>query len=79
MSEAEIKEVADKADMIVRGYAFTKAGEIIRVLNLSLPQKALVLNKDGDMLETNMDDIELEIVRDIYLRNRKYLEEGLYA
>ena len=79
MSEDDIKEIADKADMIVKGYAFTRAGEIIRVLNLSLPQKALVLNRDGDMLETNMDDIELEIVRDIYLRNRKYLEDGLYA
>ena len=30
----DIKEIADKADMIVNGYAFTKDGEYVRVLNL---------------------------------------------
>ena len=31
---AEIKEIADRADMIVNGFAFTKDGEYIRVVNL---------------------------------------------
>lgn len=29
-----IKEIADKADMIVSGYAFTKDGDMVRILNL---------------------------------------------
>ena len=74
-----IKEIADKADMIVSGYAFTKEGNLVRVLNLSAPSRALVLNKAGEVLETNMDDIELEIVTDIYKRNKQYLEDSVYA
>ncbi len=74
-----IKEIADKADMIVSGYAFTKEADLVRVLNLSAPSRALVLNKAGEVLETNMDDIELEIVTDIYKRNKQYLEDSVYA
>ncbi len=74
-----IKDIADNADMIVSGYAFTKDGAIIRVLNLSSPDKAIVLDKNGEMLETTMDDIEIEIVTDIYSRNKKYLEDPVYA
>ncbi len=74
-----IKAIADNADMIVSGYAFTKDGEIIRVLNLESPDKALVINLAGEMLETSMDDIEIEIVTDIYMRNQKYLEDPVYA
>ena len=74
-----IKEIADKADMIVSGYAFTKEADLVRVLNLAAPSRALVLNKAGEVLETNMDDIELEIVTDIYKRNKQYLEDSVYA
>ena len=61
-----IIEIADAADMIVNGYAFTKDGENIRVLNLNNPKKAAYLNKNGDVLETSMDDIELDIVSEYY-------------
>ena len=79
MTMLNIKEIADKADMIVSGYAFTKEADLVRVLNLSAPSRALVLNKAGEVLETNMDDIELEIVTDIYKRNKQYLEDSVYA
>ena len=36
-----IKEVADAADIIVNGYAYTKDGENVRVLNLNNPEKAV--------------------------------------
>ena len=74
-----VKEIADNADMIVNGYAFTQENELIRVLNLDFPTKASVLNSDGEMIETTMDDIEVEIVAEIYLRNKKYLEDPVYA
>ena len=67
-----VKEIADNADIIVSGYAFTRENELIRVLNLEFPTKASVLNVAGEMIETTMDDIEVDIVIDIYLRNKKY-------
>lgn len=69
-----ILEVADKADVIVNGYAFTKAGENVKVLNLNHVDRAAVLRNDGEVLETSMDDIELDIILDYYKKNRKYME-----
>ena len=71
----DILSVADHADMIVNGYAFSKSNDSGRVLNLNNPASACVLSADGKVLETTMDDIELAIVQDYYSRNRKHLEE----
>ena len=54
----DIKTIADKADIIVNGYAFTCVGNCIHVLNLNCPDKAVVFSSDGEVLETTMDDIE---------------------
>lgn len=70
-----IREIADAADVIVNGYAYTKDGENIRVLNLNNPEKSAYLNRAGEVLETSMDDIELEIILDYYKKNRKYMED----
>ena len=70
-----IREIADAADVIVNGYAYTKDGENIRVLNLNNPEKEAYLNRAGEVLETSMDDIELEIILDYYKKNRKYMED----
>ena len=72
----DIIKVADTADMIVNGYAFTKENGMIRVLNLNHPERACVLTKNGEMAETTMDDVELSIVSDYYQKNIKYLEES---
>ena len=55
----KIKEIADQADMIVNGYAFTRENNQIRILNLNNLDKALVISEDGEVLETTMDDIEI--------------------
>ena len=70
-----LKEIADQADMIINGYAFTKNREWIRVLNLNCPTHASVIDNDGKIIETSMDDIENTIVLDYYEKNRKFLEE----
>ena len=36
----DVMEVADKADMIINGYAFTKEFDFIKVLNLNNPENA---------------------------------------
>ena len=71
----EIKTVADMADIIVNGYAFTRKDDGIHVLNLNSPDKAVVFNMDGEVLETTMDDIELSIANRYLKQNLKYIED----
>ena len=71
----DILKVADEADMIVNGYAFTKCEEGYRVLNLNRPERAVVLSLTGEVLETTMDDIEIRIIKEYYQKNKKYLED----
>ena len=70
----DIHKIANEADMIVNGYAFTRCKEGFRVLNLYRMDKALVLSFDGEVLETTMDDIEIQIVKDYYKKNMQFLE-----
>lgn len=72
---ADIKQVADAADMIVNGYAFTRCPEGYRVLNLNRLERAVVFSKNGDVLETSMDDIEVRIAGDYLEKNRRFVEE----
>ena len=74
MPEEMLREIADKADMIIRGYAFTREDEWIRVFNLNDRESSLVMLPDGTMLETNMDEIEQALVMDIWGKNAKYME-----
>ena len=70
----DIKTIADKADVIINGYAFTREDDGIHVLNLNSPNKAVVFTADGDVLETTMDDIELSIASRYLQQNLKYME-----
>ena len=71
----DIKTVADKADIIVNGYAFTREEDGIHVLNLNSPDKAVVFNAKGEVLETTMDDIEISIASRYLKENLKYMED----
>ena len=71
----DIKQVADAADMIVNGYAFTRCQEGYRVLNLNRPDRAVDFSKNGNVLETSMDDIEVRIAVNYLEKNRRFLEE----
>lgn len=70
-----IREIADQADMIVDGYAFTRENGQIRILNINNPNKALVISEDGKVLETTMDDIEIRIVLDYWNSDREFMED----
>ena len=74
MHENELIKVANNAEMIVNGYAFTKKDEGYSVLNLANPDKAMVISNDGKMLETNMEPIEQALVLSYYEKNRVLLE-----
>lgn len=70
----KVKDIADSAEMIINGYAFVKDGNNVKVINLNNPSKALVMDYTGDVLETSMNDIEIDIVLAYYHRNKKYME-----
>lgn len=70
-----VMEVADNADMIVNGYAYTKEKDFIKVLNLNNMEKAVVITKSGEVLETSMDDIEIQIVKAYWNKNKELMEE----
>ena len=70
----KLKEIADRADMSVCGYAFTREKDQIRILNLNNPEKAMVISEDGKVLETTMDDIEISIVLDYWNDDKEFME-----
>lgn len=75
MSEKELKEIADKADIILAGYSFTKDNDgLIRILNLENPDESCVLQENGEMIETTMDDIGVLKVQSYYLKNKEFME-----
>ncbi len=70
----DVMEVADRADMIINGYAFTKENDFIRVLNLNNSDKAVIIDEFGEVLETSMDDIEIQIVKTYWNKNKALME-----
>ncbi len=76
IDEKKLREIANAAAMIVDGYAFTPMGDgNISVLALFGTNNACVIREDGEVLETNMDDIELAIVDKYWQRNRYLMKE----
>lgn len=71
----KIKEIADKADLIVNGYAYTRDKDYIRIINLNnLNHNAVIYN--DKIVETNMDEIEAQIVLDYYIQDKEFLDSS---
>ena len=65
-----IKEIAD---LIVNGYAYTRDKDYIRIINLnSLNHTAVIYN--DKIVETNMDEIETQIVLDYYIQDKDFIK-----
>ena len=76
MPENELQKIADNAKIIVNGYAFSKREDgFISILNLDHPDCAMVISKDLEIIETNMDEIEQGIVVSLAKRNLPFLED----
>lgn len=71
----DIMKIADCADMIINGYAFTREDENIKVLNLNNPVKSVFMSHEGEVLETSMDDIEIDIVKNYLKNNKEFMED----
>lgn len=75
MPMVDIECIADEAEVIIDGYAFSKYAGGYRVLNLNAPEKAAVFGADGAVLETTMNDIELHIASKYLSSALKYMED----
>ena len=76
MSEKEVALIAEKAKFVVCGYAFSKREDgFISILNLNHPDCAMVVNDDGEIIETNMDQIEQRIVLELCRKNLQFMED----
>jgi hypothetical protein len=80
ITNKDIDKIVEDATMIVCGYAFSKLEDgHIRIISIEPPYHAAIIQTDGEVLETNMDEIETEIVNDYWKRNKKYMEDNTYA
>ena len=74
MSEIQAKEIADAASVIVNGYAMSREGPNIRIVNLNSGHVA-ICSETEKILETSMDDIEMTIALDRFRSNRQFMSE----
>ena len=69
-----MQEAADRADVIVAGYAHTVQDGYIEVVDLNdLSKRAVIQN--GDVVESLMSDEEDDMVLRYYNRNKEFLED----
>lgn len=74
MSDKELEIIAEKAKIIVNGYAFSEREDgFISILNLEHLDCAIVINSDFEIIETNMDEIEQGIVIELARKNIQFL------
>lgn len=80
MNDNDIIKIIESAAMIVCGYAFQQMSDgNIRIVGLKYPNHASVIRPNGEILETNMDDVEVDIVLGYWKHNQKYMKEEEYA
>ena len=59
--------------MIIRGYAFKRDGELVRVFNTNDGMSSMVMDDNGTTIETDMDEIEQVIVKNTWDKDSKYM------
>ncbi len=78
INEKKLLQIVESSSMIVGGYAFTIMSDgNIQALALHGDNHVCIIRDDGEVLETNMDDIELAIVNRYWQRNKQMLKEEL--
>ena len=67
--------IAQKADVIINGFAVVKEDNLLKIINLNNLYGVAVLKPDGTLIETNMDSIELSIANAYMQQALAYIEE----
>ena len=73
MPKAQVAKIADSADLIVGGYAMMNHELGFRIVNLN-SGNALIVSKDYNILETSMEDLEVEVAIGYLKTNRSFME-----
>lgn len=75
LSEMEVRRIAEEAEIIVCGYAFTALEDsLVRILDLKHPDCFMIVNSEAEIIETNMAPIEQRIVLELCRRNLKFMD-----
>lgn len=76
MPEEDVRQISEEAKFVVCGYAFTPREDgLVSILNLYHPDCAMVVNRESEIIETNMDQIEQKIVLELCRKNLQFMEE----
>ena len=73
MPKAQAAKIADSANLIVGGYAMMKHELGFRIVNLN-SGNALIVSSDYTVLETSMEDLEVEVAIGYLKTNRSFME-----
>ena len=73
MPKAKAAKIADAANLIVGGYAIMKHELGFRIVNLN-SGNALIVSNDYNVLETSMEDLEVEVAIGYLKTNRSFME-----
>lgn len=73
MPKAQAAKIADSANLIVGGYAMMKHELGFRIVNLN-SGNALIVSSDYNVLETSMEDLEVEVAIGYLKTNRSFME-----
>lgn len=73
----DVYETADRAEVIIEGYAVEQIETGIRVSNLNNGHGVSVFTESGELIESNMGDIELTIAQKMVRKAMQYMKEGL--
>lgn len=73
MPKAQVAKIADSANLIVGGYAMMKHELGFRIVNLN-SGNALIVSGDYSVLETSMEDLEVEVAIGYLKTNRSFME-----
>ena len=73
MPKAQAAKIADSAEIIVGGYAMMKHELGFRIVNLN-SGNVLIVSDDYNILETSMEDLEVEVAIGYLKTNRSFME-----
>ena len=73
MPKAQAAKIADSANLIVGGYAMMEHELGFRIVNLN-SGNALIVSSDYTVLETSMEDLEVEVAIGYLKTNRSFME-----
>lgn len=72
--ENDVKKILDDAIIVVNGFAFNKCDLGYAIFN-SRTKHTAVISKDGEVLASSMDDIELQIAKKYFESDKEFLED----